>query len=524
MGKNRYLNAFKSASLSIIPIVLIILVLSWTGLSPLNFNRGDYLLVLLGAIALIVGMAIFQVGASTSLTKVGEYMGASLSKQNNIWIVMLFAFVLGALITTAEPSIMIVSKQVNIPGGLLIGGIAVGVGVFVCLGILRIMLHKNLKVWILFFYFITFMLLFMIQLDESKKMFLPFIFDSGGVTTGSATVPFILSLGIGIATIRGGKNAKNDYFGLVGIASIGPIMTVALLMLILPTSGDFVPTYFDITASDQLDIGKMFLYTLIPMNGGLGTFISVAIALAPTLIIFFVYNFMYIHLPWAKLSELLIGFLLTYVGLTLFLAAAESAMTPLGNYVGKCLGLHDSWIIILIAFAIGLVTILCEPAVHVLTTQMSDISNGRMKKSTILLTLSIGVGIAIGLSAIRTIFNFSIMYYMVPGYLISICLMFVCPDIYTAMAFDSGGTASGPMSSSFVLPMLVGVTYSLGEKGGFIPNYYDQAFGIVAMIALTPVIAIQILGVVENAKVAHAKYVMRHFVYSEEDAQIIHFQ
>ena len=198
-------------------------------------------------------------------------------------------------------------------------------------------------------------------------------------------------------------------------------------------------------------------------------------------------------------------------------------MTPLGFYVGQQLGEQANWMIILVAFIIGLVTILCEPAVHVLTTQMEDISDGRTKKITVLLTLSLGVGAAIALAVIRTIFNFSIMYYMVPGYIISLVLMFICPDIYTAMAFDSGGTASGPMSSSFVLPMIVGITVAISNKNGNNPNYYEQSFGVIALIALTPVIAIQILGVINNYKSVLARYKMRTHVYTAEDAQIIHF-
>ena len=449
-------------------------------------------------------------------------MGSSLSKQKNIFIVILFAFVLGTLITIAEPSIMIVSKQVNIPSVLLIGGIAIGVGIFIVIGIIRIYKHGQLKIWYLFFYFITFMLLFMVQLDESKKIFLPFIFDSGGVTTGSATVPFILSMGIGIAIVRGGKNAQNDSFGLVGVASIGPIMTVALLVLLSPTNGDFVPQYYDLTSVSKLNIPTMFVHSFFPYGNSLGTIIQVAIALAPTLIIFLIYNFVFIHLPGKNISGLLFGFLLSYLGLSLFLSSTDAVMTPIGNFVGKNLGMKDNWVIILIAFIIGLVTILCEPAVHVLTGQMEQVSDGRIKKITVLLTLSIGVGVAICLAAIRTIFNFSIMCYMIPGYLISIILMFVCPDIYTAMAFDSGGTASGPMSSSFVLPLLVGVTASLGMKSGTEPNYYDQAFGIIALIALTPVIAIQILGIIEKIQTARANYINRRLVYREDDVQIIH--
>ena len=521
--KNRWLKALITSSLSIVPMIAIVLVLSLTEIAPLNASRGDYTLLIIGMFVLIVGLSVFQIGAGSSLTKVGEYMGTSLSKQKNIFIVILFAFALGTLITVAEPSILIVSKQVNINPVLLIGGIAVGVGLFVVIGVIRIISHRSLKLWYLIFYFITFMVIMMVVMDPEKKVFLPFIFDSGGVTTGSATVPFILSLGAGIAVVRGGKNSRNDSFGLVGMASIGPILTVALLLLIGNVSGDFDPTTTYTPLGSQ-DIGHLFLKTLLPgFDGVSGTMLDVLIAIAPTMIIFLIYNFLFIHLPKAKIKKLLFGFLFSYLGLTIFLTGTGAAMTPIGYYVGTQLGLQANWIIIVIAFIIGLVTILCEPAVHVLTTQMEDISDGRTKKITVLLTLSLGVGVAIGLAVIRTIFNFSIMYYMVPGYLISICLMFICPDIFTAMAFDSGGTASGPMAASFVLPMVVGITVSMSSLNGTTPNYYEQSFGVVALIALTPVIAIQILGVVNNYKSFRARIQMRSHVYSEEDAQIIHF-
>lgn len=519
MIKNRYLQAIVNASLSIVPMILIILIMSWTGLFKLDFARGDYWLLLLGMFILIIGLAIFSVGASSSLTKVGEYMGSSLSKQKNLFVVILFSFALGALITVAEPSIMIVSKQVpSINPVLLIGGIAIGVGIFVVIGVLRIVFHRSLKLWYLFFYAITFMVLTLVVMNPEKASFIPFIFDSGGVTTGSATVPFILSLGAGIAVVRGGKNAKNDSFGLVGMASIGPILTVTILILVSNLKTGAIPTYSKL---GEENIFMMFLNALLPINGGLGTMIEVLIALAPTLVIFLIYNAIFIHLPKNKIKKLLFGFLMAFIGLSLFLCGTSAAMTPMGNYVGTQLGTKAQWIVILMAFIIGLVTIVCEPAVHVLTTQMEEVSDGHIKKLTVLLTLSLGVGVAIALAAIRTIFNFSIMYYMIPGYLISLILMFICPDIYTAMAFDSGGTASGPMASSFVLPMIAGIT--LANYGENSAVFYENAFGVIALIALTPVIAIQVLGVVENAKTARARYVMRKHVYSADDAQIIHF-
>ena len=527
--KNRYIQAFTSASLSIIPMILIILVLSWTSVAPLNFARGDYGLLLIGMIILIAGLGTFSIGASSSLSKVGEYMGSSLSKQKNLFIVIAFAFALGTLITVAEPSIMIVTKQVTkdtVFAYVLTIGVAVGVGLFVVIGVLRIIFHKSLKVWYLFFYALTFMLLIFIVLTikdkNDKSVFLPFIFDSGGMTTGSATVPFILALGTGIAIVRGGKSAKNDSFGLVGMASIGPILSVTLLVLLSSTlSPNYVPSYTELGSQN---IFMMFINALVPHKTAdgfaLGTSMEVLIAMAPTLIIFLIYNAIFIKLPKQKIFKLLIGFLFAYIGLTIFLCGTGAAMTPIGYYVGTKLGLKSEWLIIFIALIIGLVTIVCEPAVHVLTVQIEEVSDGRVSRLTVLLTLSIGVGLAIALAVIRTIFNFSILYYMIPGYVISLTLMFVCPDIFTAMAFDSGGTASGPMASSFVLPMVVGLTTAMYAENA---NYFDQSFGVIALIALTPIIAIQVLGVSEKIKDIRAKYVMRRYVYNAEDAQIIHF-
>ena len=238
-----------------------------------------------------------------------------------------------------------------------------------------------------------------------------------------------------------------------------------------------------------------------------------------------IYNFIYMRLPKDKMLSISFGFLISFVGLVIFLAGINAFMQPFGNRVGVSLGLvENDWLIVLICFIIGLVTILCEPAVHVLTDQINQVSEGRISKSTVLIALSLGVGIAIALSTIRAIFNFSIIYYIIPLYGISLVLMFVCPDIYTAMAFDSGGTASGPMSTSFVLPMIIGIVSSISAINGEDPDYYSTGFGVVAMIAITPIIAIQILGLIENIKDYNLRKLMRGGEVTLNDAQIIHFE
>ena len=524
MVKNRHIQSFIAAMSSIVPMILIILILHLTGLSKITSegNSSNIWLLLVGMIVLIVGLALFQIGASSSLTKVGEYMGASLSKQKNIFIVIVFTFALGLLITCAEPSILIVSKQITIFENptlnmlVLVGSIALGVGLFVVIGVLRIIYHKPLKLWYVFFYCLTFMLICLIALDPEKRILLPFIFDAGGITTGSATVPFILAMGAGVAAVRGGKNASNDSFGLVGVASVGPILSTAMVLLLKAN----VPPYVLAETAD-LSIPMRFIYALIPTANGLGSLIEVSIALAPILVIFFIYNFLFIRMPKKKILKLIIGFVFTYFGLSLFLSAASAAMTPIGRVVGKELATQNNFVVVAVCFVVGLVTILCEPAVHVLTKQMENISDGRITKLTVLLTLSIGVGIAIALASLRAILDFSILYIIIPGYALSLFLSFLCPDIYTAMAFDSGGTASGPMAASFVLPLILGIVNN--RYNGASEKFYELGFGVVALIAMTPIIAIQILGIAEKVKSDQAYFFMRKHVYSVEDAQIINF-
>ena len=526
--QNRFLRSLLSSTLSIIPIILIIFILSISNLAPIgnNFNTQElgwenYILLSIGAAGMIIGLTLFQTGATKGLTKVGEYMGASLSKQKHLFIIIIFAFLLGALITCAEPSILIVANQVQINKYILIGSIAAGVGIFIVVGILRIIFQKSLNLWYVLFYFIVFMFICLLQIDPNNHAYLPFVFDAGGITTGSATVPFILALGAGVASVRGGKNSRDSSFGLVGLASVGPILTMTILILANPSGF----SAYTIAENTNPDILSRFLNAILPSENfaSLGSIIEVSMAFAPIIIIFFIYEAIYIKLPANKIGQLFIGFFTSYVGLILFLTCVGAAMSPIGLEVGKSLGLQENWVIILVAFALGLVTILCEPAVHVLTNQIQVISDGQLKKRTVLLALSIGVGVAIGLSMIRTLFNFSIMYYIIPGYILSIVLMWFVPNIYTAIAFDSGGTASGPMAVSFILPLIIGV-YS--KKNGDLTSgvsFYSDCFGVIALIALTPILAVQFLGLATKFKEISALRTLREQIQDSRSDEIIHF-
>ena len=526
---SKLLKNLLTATLSILPMGLIVILLSvipFNGGSEDAFtlNGLDYFALFLGIFLLIVGLTIFQTGTTTGLTRVGQHMGNSLSKQQKYFVIVIFAFLLGSLITCAEPSILIVANQININSFLLIGSIAVGVGVFVVLGVVRITKHASLKLWYLFFYFIVFLLICLIAIDDESRQFLPFIFDSGGITTGSATVPFILALGTGIAIARG-KHPHEDSFGLVGMASVGPIITMTVL--ILANKSGFEAYHIGIPTAYE-DIGNIFkdvANALLPTGTShLGTLIEVGMALAPIILIFFIYEMIFIKLPKKEILSILSGFLLSYIGLVIFLTGVSAIMSPLGTRVGIGLGtINSDWLIILICFIIGLVTIVCEPAVHILTVQINEASDGYIKKSTILVALAIGVGLAIALSAMRSLFNFNILYIIVPGYFLSIALMFVTPNLYTAMAFDAGGTASGPMSVSFVLPMIIGMTYKRFDYGVESVAYYTQSFGVVALIALMPILTVQLLGLYLQVKKLIQLRVTRGVIDDPADAEIIHF-
>ncbi len=523
----KLLKVIYESALSILPVVVIILFLSLIQLTPLG-GSWNYVLLAIGTLVLILGLAIFNVGSSRSITKVGEYMGTSLSKQANLWVVILVAFLLGALITCAEPDIMILAELTPFNNWTLIIVISLGVGIFVALGVVRVFKRQSLKWWIIVLYGIVFCFCLLID-GNSQSQYMPLIFDSSGATTGSATVPFLLSLGSGVAMARAGKKAKEESFGLIAIASVGPIISMTIMFLL--NTSDVTGTYElgAQTLSNDTSMFTSFFTNLVPtiQNGVMteyGTLLEVAVALVPILVVFLVYQSIFIKLPKNEILRILLGFLCAYIGLVLFLDAVNVVMMPVGILIGQELGTQHEAIIILVFFCVGLVTILCEPAIHALTKQIEAISDGGIKKSSVLITLSLGVGCAVGLSAIRAIYDFSIAYYIVPGFVIAIALSFFCPPLFSALAFDSGGVASGPMSVSFLLPLNIGMTaaYNNTDLEDLQKSYVLQrCFGTVALVALTPIIAIQILGIVIDYKKRHREYLFAKHLYS--DNEVIHF-
>ena len=357
-----------------------------------------------------------------------------------------------------------------------------------------------------------------IMAENGKLGLIPLSFDSGGVTTGPITVPFIMALGVGISATIGGRDANENSFGLIALCSAGPI--IAEMALSLTTSGE-LGSYDTSIYEIGNYIGSNFGLTV------LNTVKEVALALALIVAFFLVLQFTVLKLPKQKLIRIAIGIGYTFFGLVIFLIAVKVGFMPVGFKIGTQIAQSNQTLLVVLGLILGMVVVLAEPAVHVLNKQVEEITNGGVKKIEMLVALSVAVGISIGLSAIRMIFNFSILFYLIPGYLISLGLSFFVPKIYTAIAFDSGGVASGPLTSSFILPLIIGaggVILEANGTGGHYQSIYGLAFGVVAMVAMTPLITIQLLGfkAVMSAKV-RAKITMRRII-AADDEQIIYFK
>ena len=507
----QFINKIKEALISVLPVTLIVILLNLTPL--VDFSNKEIIVFSLSAVLLILGIGLFNLGADLAMTPMGEYVGSGLTKSRRLNILLLVCFALGLFITIAEPDLTVLASQVKDiinPPSLLIISVGVGVGLFLLIAVLKIVFKRQLASILMFFYMLLFALT-SILIVTGKENLLTLSFDSGGVTTGPITVPFIMALGVGIATTIGGKRANENSFGLIALCSVGPILAVMVLGIL--SSGDLssfaIPDY-----SIADNVVKGFFTSLLTVTK------EVTIALGLVVVFFFIINFTFLRLPKRKIQQILFGVLFTYLGLIIFLTSVNVGFMPIGYKMGTELGNTNPTIIAIIGFILGLVVVLAEPAVHVLKKQVEEITAGTVSKRSMLIALSIGVGISICLSLIRIIFNFSILYYLIPGYFISLGLSFFVPRMYTAIAFDSGGVASGPLTSTFILPFAVGVCMAIYNDGNLV---LLNAFGVVAMVAMTPLITIQLLGfkAILSKKVKE-KIAMRR-ILTEDDDQIIEF-
>ena len=465
----------RESLVSVLPIIAIVTVLCLF-LVPMQPNL--LLTFLIGALMIVVGLGLFSLGAERSMTIIGNKIGTALTKIGKLPVILLVAFALGVAVTVAEPDLQVLADTVpNIDKTVLLLAVGIGVGIFMVVCMLRILYGINLRWVLLGCYVVIFALAAFTDRD-----FLCIAFDSGGVTTGPMTVPFILALGVGISHVRSDRQAEADSFGLVSLCSIGPILSVLLLGFFSEDSGgtaEITRVSFDSTTG----IGTAFVQALpVYMK-------EMAMAMLPIVAIFVLFQLFVFRMNTRSFGKIFVGILYTYIGLVLFLAGVNVGFSSLGAELGAALvESGKEWLLIPLAAVLGWFIISAEPAVAVLEKQIEEVSAGTIPGKAIKLSLSIAIALAMALAMLRVVTGISILWFLVPGYAIALGLSFFVPNIYTAIAFDSGGVASGPMTATFMLQFMVGVSIALGG------NVLTDAFGIVAMVAMMPLLSIQVVG------------------------------
>ena len=461
---------------SVLPVAAIVLALS---IFVVPLDTGNVMIFLVSTVMLIIGMGMFQLGAEVAMTPLGEGIGGRLSETKNIALIIIIALCMGVLITIAEPDLQVLSNQVpSIPNSTLVWTVAVGVGIFLAVAVLRIILKIDLSKLLIILYAGVLILSFFVP-----DNFLAVAFDSGGVTTGPMTVPFIIAMGVGLSSMRGDKDASSDSFGLVALSSIGPILAVMLLgCFYAPKEATQFSTGIE-TVETMQDVMRAFVVEL-PSYAK-----EVLISLLPIVGVFIVFQLFSRKYQKRQKLRIAIGFVYTYIGLVLFLCGVNVGFAPVGTMLGSEMAAASrKWLLIPIGMIIGYFIVKAEPAIEVLNRQVQTVTNGTISEKAMNKCLSIGVAVSIGLSVLRILTGLPIQWIIIPGYIIALVMSRFVPKIFVGIAFDSGGVASGPMTSTFLLPLCIGACEAIGG------NMMTDAFGVVALVALTPLIAIQIMG------------------------------
>ena len=501
-------SKIKEALVSALPITVIVYVMS---LTPwFDFSGTELITFTVGAVLLVLGIGLFNLGADLAMTPMGTQVGAGLSRQKKLGLLLTVCFVLGMLITIAEPDLQVLANQVSavMNGTVLIYAVGIGVGAFLVVSVLKIVFKKSLSHILMLFYMLLFAMALLLVVNGNEAL-LPMAFDSGGVTTGPITVPFIMALGVGISGVLGDRRNKENSFGLVALCSVGPILAVLLLGVFSRNDMSYaVPDY---TVSN--DVLGAFLHTAEH------TCKEVAIALGMIVVFFVACQIFFLKLGKRQLLRIGVGVVFTYIGLVVFLTGVNVGFMPIGYKLGYALSQVSEPFLIAFGLVMGVLVVLAEPAIHVLNSQVEEVTGGLVKKKSMMIGLCLGVGAAIGLSMIRIVFDFSLVYYIIPGYFISLALSLFVPPVYTAIAFDSGGVASGPMTSGFILPFAIGACVGLQGEAAVLRD----AFGVVALVAMIPLITIQLLGFQGIIKEKQAEKRAMKRILDADDQQIINF-
>ena len=476
--KEKIMEAFGS----VLPITVIVLVISVV-LTPMP--SGTILMFLAGAALLIIGMGFFTLGADMAMMPMGEGIGVELTKSSKLLLIISVTLVIGFIISIAEPDLQVLGRQTpSIPAFILIATVSVGVGIFLVIAVLRPLLKIRLSTLLVIFYVMVFVVAYF-----TPDSFVPVGFDSGGVTTGPITVPFILAMGIGVTSIRSDKNSQDDTFGLVALCSVGPILAVLLLGIFYKPESVEIDTYVFQEAANSQDVVKYFLFELPHFLW------EVFMALGAIVVCFILFQLITRRYQRHQIARIAIGFLYTLIGLVLFLTGVNVGFFPVGEILGSQLASSDfNWVLIPIGGLVGYFIVAAEPAVHVLNKQVEEISSGAITQKMMNRGLSVGMAAALMLTMVRILLHIPIMYILIPGYIFALTLTFLVPRIFTGIAFDSGGVCSGPMTSTFLLPFAMGTCEGVGGE------LLVDAFGIVAMVAMTPLIVIQLMGLIFKLK------------------------
>jgi len=473
---------WSEATAAVLPVIGIVLLLGFT-IAPIP--AGILLCFLAGALLVMLGIMFFSLGAELSMSPMGEMVGAKMTRTKNVRLIVCLAFLLGFMITVSEPDLQVLAQQVpSVPNLTLVLSVAVGVGLFLVLAMLRILLRIHLAWLLIGLYALTFGLTRFVPGN-----FIAVAFDSGGVTTGPMTVPFIMALGVGVAAIRNDRNAADDSFGLVALCSVGPILAVLILGMLYHPDQSSTGTLPVPQPESSLALFRLFAAELPHFMS------EIAVSLLPIVLFFAAFQLLSLRLQGRKLRKILAGLVYTYIGLTLFLTGANAGFMPAGNYLGGVIAAAEHrFLLVPIGAIIGFFIVRAEPAVYVLNHQVEEITDGAISAQAMGIALSLGVATSVALAMTRVLTGIPILYFLLPGYALALGLSFFVPKIFTAIAFDSGGVASGPMTATFLLPLAQGACVAAGG------NPAEDAFGVVAMVAMTPLITIQVLGVVSRLR------------------------
>ena len=478
-------SKFKEVFMSVLPISLLVLVLNFT-IVPVESEM--MIRFIIGSVLVILGLGIFLFGAELGITPIGNLMGETVAKSNSITIVAVLGFVLGFMITIAEPDLQILANQVNLASGgivsnvLILIEVSVGVGIMVAVGLVRIIRGTPLNV----VFTLVYAVIFILGLKTSEE-FLAISVDASGATTGAMTTPFILAIGYGVSQLKGGKTAEEDSFGMVGLASGGPIFAIMIMSIV-----------------KQLTNIQGEAEVFVPHEGILSPYFEAfpqiakeaAMTLLPLVILFLLFNRFKFKLHRRNRNNILKGLLYTFLGLTLFLVGVNAGFMEVGRLMGEGIATSHKWLLPIIGFLLGMVVVLAEPAVYVLTEQVEDVTSGHIKKKIILATLSIGIAFAVSMSMLRIMFPaLKLWHFLLPGFGLAAVMSYFVPPIFVGIAYDSGGVASGPMTATFVLAFAQGAATAIPTA-----NVLIDGFGVIAMVAMTPLVAIQILGLIFKFK------------------------